>query len=222
MSPAARSKRISHADIPTAIGKPALRALAGAGIGTLTQLSRRTEVELLALHGVGPRAIGILKGALEANGKSFAPARRAKRPTAPAKRPSKTSKKVTEGPEAVEQFMRDLDHPLKPVVTAVRDAVLRVRKSIGEGIKWNAPSFHHGEHFATFNLRSPEHVLLVIHAGAKPRPDAAFRQQVPDPTSLVEWLAADRCVVRFTSVGDVRAKAAALQRFLDAWIERMA
>lgn len=219
MSPAARSKRSSHADIPAAIGTPALRALAGAGIHTLTQLSRRSEAELSALHGVGPKAIGILREALEANGKSFAPARGAKRPATPARKPSK---KVTEGPEAVEQFMRDLDHPLKPVVTAVRDAVLRVRKSIGEGIKWNAPSFHHGEHFATFNLRSREHVLLVIHAGARPRPDAAFRQQVPDPTSLVEWLAADRCVVKFTSVSDVRAKVAALQQFLDAWIERMA
>ncbi len=134
----------------------------------------------------------------------------------------KPSKKVTEGAEAVEQFMRGLDHPLKPVVTAVRDAVLRVRKSIGEGIKWNAPSFHHGAHFATFNLRSPEHVLLVIHAGARPRPEAAFRHQVPDPTSLVEWLAPDRCVVKFTSVGDVKARVAALQQFLDAWIECMA
>lgn len=133
-----------------------------------------------------------------------------------------TPKPAAERADAVEQFIRELDHPLKPVVKAVRDAVLRVRKPIGEGIKWNAPSFHHGEHFATFNLRSKEHVLLVIHAGAKPRPDAAFRHQVADPTNLVEWLAADRCVVKFTSVSDVKAKADALRRFLDAWIDCMA
>ncbi len=118
--------------------------------------------------------------------------------------------------------MRDLDHPLKAVVKAVRDAVLRVRKPIGEAVKWNAPSFHHGEHFATFNLRSKEHVLLVIHAGAKPRPGAAFRRQVADEDNLVEWLAADRCVVKFTSVSDVNAKADALRRFLEDWIDCMA
>ncbi len=56
---------------PPGIGKPATRALAGAGYTRLTQLTQVTEAELLRLHGVGPKAMGILREALAAAGKSF-------------------------------------------------------------------------------------------------------------------------------------------------------
>lgn len=53
------------------IGKPAQRALTERGITTLNQLSDYTEKELLAIHGVGPKAIGILKELLTKEGLSF-------------------------------------------------------------------------------------------------------------------------------------------------------
>lgn len=53
-------------DLPKAIGRPATRALAGAGITTLDQVAERSDAELLALHGVGPRALRILREALAA------------------------------------------------------------------------------------------------------------------------------------------------------------
>ncbi|GIE94512.1 hypothetical protein [Paractinoplanes rishiriensis] len=52
------------ADLPKAIGQPATRALAAAGITTLAQVAGYTDAELLALHGVGPKAIGILRASL--------------------------------------------------------------------------------------------------------------------------------------------------------------
>jgi hypothetical protein len=57
---------------PKGMGKPALRALASAGLDRLDQMTGVTESELLALHGVGPKAIGIIKVALRAQGKSLA------------------------------------------------------------------------------------------------------------------------------------------------------
>jgi hypothetical protein len=48
-------------DLPAAIGRPATRALAGAGITTLADVAARTDDELLALHGVGPRAVRLLR-----------------------------------------------------------------------------------------------------------------------------------------------------------------
>ncbi|GAB6936891.1 MmcQ/YjbR family DNA-binding protein [Isoptericola variabilis] len=48
-------------DLPAAIGRPATRALAGAGVTTLAEVGARTDAELLALHGVGPRAVRILR-----------------------------------------------------------------------------------------------------------------------------------------------------------------
>ncbi|AXB41214.1 hypothetical protein [Amycolatopsis albispora] len=55
-------------DLPAAIGKPATRALHNAGLGTLDQVATRTEAELLALHGVGPRAVRVLAETLAERG----------------------------------------------------------------------------------------------------------------------------------------------------------
>ncbi|WUI02574.1 hypothetical protein OHR68_12460 [Spirillospora sp. NBC_00431] len=51
-------------DLPKAIGGPATRALTGAGITTLAQVADLTDAELLAMHGVGPKAVRILREAL--------------------------------------------------------------------------------------------------------------------------------------------------------------
>ncbi|MGF0115003.1 hypothetical protein ACQFYA_01585 [Promicromonospora sp. Marseille-Q5078] len=51
-------------DLPAAIGRPATRALAGAGLTTLAAVGDRSDAELLAMHGVGPRAVRILRETL--------------------------------------------------------------------------------------------------------------------------------------------------------------
>lgn len=53
------------------IAKPAQRALKQAGFEYLEQLADTSEQELLALHGMGPKAVRILKDALKAKGMSF-------------------------------------------------------------------------------------------------------------------------------------------------------
>lgn len=55
------------------LSAPARRALEGAGIKTLAQLSRRTEGELLALHGFGPSSLPKLRAVLAERGLSFRP-----------------------------------------------------------------------------------------------------------------------------------------------------
>ncbi|ROS44910.1 helix-hairpin-helix domain-containing protein [Amycolatopsis thermoflava] len=59
-------------DLPRAIGRPATRALGNAGITTLDQVATRTEAELLALHGMGPKAVRILREALAETGRALA------------------------------------------------------------------------------------------------------------------------------------------------------
>ena len=56
----------SVGDLPATIGRPATRALAGARIVTLSDVAPLSDRELLALHGVGPRAVRILREALAA------------------------------------------------------------------------------------------------------------------------------------------------------------
>ncbi|MEO5876112.1 MAG: DNA-binding protein [Streptosporangiaceae bacterium] len=60
----------SETDFPK-IGAPATRALAHAGYVRLEQLTEVTEKELGKLHGMGPRALGILRAALAERGLSF-------------------------------------------------------------------------------------------------------------------------------------------------------
>jgi DNA-directed RNA polymerase alpha subunit len=60
------------------ISAPALRALTAAGYQRLEQLTQVSEAELLKLHGMGPKAIGILQQALQEKGLAFAEAQSGK------------------------------------------------------------------------------------------------------------------------------------------------
>ncbi|RPJ19024.1 MAG: hypothetical protein EHM33_30965 [Chloroflexi bacterium] len=61
----------SESDFPK-ISQPALRALTGAGIQRLEQLTKFSEAEIKQLHGMGPKALGQLGQALADRGLSFA------------------------------------------------------------------------------------------------------------------------------------------------------
>lgn len=58
---------------PPGVAKPAVRAFAAAGYTTLDQLTKARESDLATLHGMGPKALTILKAALQAKGKTFRP-----------------------------------------------------------------------------------------------------------------------------------------------------
>jgi hypothetical protein len=57
-------------DLPK-LAAPAHRALAGAGIANLKQLSKFTAAQVKALHGIGPNALMQLQAALAAKGLAF-------------------------------------------------------------------------------------------------------------------------------------------------------
>lgn len=56
---------------PPGMSGPSLRALDHAGIRSMEELTRRTEKELAAMHGMGPKGIRMLREGLEATGLSF-------------------------------------------------------------------------------------------------------------------------------------------------------
>ena len=117
----------------------------------------------------------------------------------------------------VDAFLRELEHPQDATIRRLRAVIQAADPRIGEGIKWNAPSFHvDGHHFATMQLRRRDSVLLVLHLGAAKRamPDGAIH----DPDGLLTWLAADRATASFGSAQDVDVHAAALQALLRQWM----
>ena len=58
-------------DLPTELAKPARRALEGAGYVKLEQFTVLSEVEVLKLHGMGPKALEQIRIALNDRGLSF-------------------------------------------------------------------------------------------------------------------------------------------------------
>lgn len=66
-----RSSDQQESDLPTGLSRPAQRALAGAGYSRLEQFARVSEAEVLRLHGMGPKALEMIRCALDARGLSF-------------------------------------------------------------------------------------------------------------------------------------------------------
>ncbi|MGQ7786093.1 hypothetical protein [Nesterenkonia sp. K-15-9-6] len=58
-------------DLPDRLGKTAVRELAHHGVRSLAEAAAHTPKELLAIHGVGPKAIRILTEVFEEKGLSW-------------------------------------------------------------------------------------------------------------------------------------------------------
>ena len=67
-----RSASIREA-FPAGLSRPALHALASAGFTDLHALSLWSEPEVASLHGMGPKAMGLLREALHVTGRDFRP-----------------------------------------------------------------------------------------------------------------------------------------------------
>ena len=179
------------------IGSPATRALEAAGYTRLEQLTKVTEAELGQLHGMGPKALGILRETLKAMGWSFKPDKVGKLLKKKGSPVSRTDK--------VDEFLENLSHPLKAEVEAVRSIIKGVSKDINEEVKWNAPSFNYkGEYLVTFNLRETKRIHLVFHNPLIP--------QVKN--NLLEGDYKDRRMTYFVNMNDIKTNKPLLEKAL--------
>jgi hypothetical protein len=119
---------------------------------------------------------------------------------------------------AVDEFMAKLKHPCKAEVQALREVILAADPSIGEGVKWNSPSYRTREYFATTNLRAKEGIGVILHLGAKVRELPAGGVAIEDSDKLLKWLGKDRAMVEFSDSAEIRRKKAAFQALLRRWI----
>ena len=55
---------------------------------------------------------------------------------------------------------------MKPVVMAMREAILAADPRLGEAIKWQAPTFTYKGNIASFFPKSKKHASLMFHKGA--------------------------------------------------------
>lgn len=142
----------------------------------------------------------------------------------PPKKPAKAPARQPEhdNPVAVDALIAAIDHPLVPLIQRIGSAILTSGKGITEGVKWNSPSFYCHGWFATVNLRDRAGkgrggVLVVLHHGAKARPDASLRDTIKDAAGLLHWHAADRASVGFADAEEFESKRAAFVKLIGQW-----
>ena len=134
-----------------------------------------------------------------ASGKATAskasPARAARKAAAMKKAIEQVIAPIESDKAVVGAYIRDLDHPFKAEIEAVRAIILGASPKITERIKWNAPSFFYKEDLGAFHPRATEfaHLVLLFPGGAG----------VPAKSSLLEGTAKDRREARFHSLGDI-------------------
>jgi len=120
----------------------------------------------------------------------------------------------------LEEYLRELVHPRKKELQALRKLILGADPAVDEGFKWNSLSFRTQDWFATINVTGAG-LRLVLHRGAKAKAGAQKGMKIADPARLLVWPAKDRCLVSITSAKDLREKRAALQSILREWIEQL-
>ena len=175
----------------------ATRALEATGYTNLKQLTKVTEAELAQLHGMGPKALVILREALKAEGLSFKQGQAGEKLKKKGSPVSRTDK--------VDAFLRELNHPLKAEIEAVRSIIKGVNKGIAEEVKWKAPSFNYkGEYLVTFNLWETERIHLVFH-----NPQIAKVK-----SELLEGNYENRRMMYLADMKDIKAKKAKLEKVL--------
>lgn len=99
----------------------------------------------------------------------------------------------------------------------LREAIRAADPTLSEQIKWNAPSF--GRDFddrVTLVVR-PRSVQIVLHRGMKVQDSTGFTFN--DQSGLIKWAAADRGVMTFTTVDEVRANLAAAVATCMVWVK---
>lgn len=139
-----------------------------------------------------------------------------------AKGPStKSTTRGAAAPESVETFLSSLDHPSKPEILVLRQIILAADPTIAESIKWKAPSFHTSEHFATMNLRVKTGIGVIMHFGARKNEISTTGVTIPDPDSLLEWLAKDRAMVTFRDLNDIAARRSPFTELIREWINHV-
>ncbi len=119
---------------------------------------------------------------------------------------------AVDGTQIVDAYMRDVDHPFKQEMQAVREIILGASPKILERIKWNAPSFYYKEDLGAFHPRATEYAHLILLF-----PDG---KGMDDSSGLLEGNHKDRREAKFYSMDDVLKKKPALEKLVKSWVAR--
>ncbi|MCC6412487.1 MAG: DUF1801 domain-containing protein [Saprospiraceae bacterium] len=127
-------------------------------------------------------------------------------------------------PAAVTAYLQNLEPAQGIVAETVRQVFLQAHPTIGEQIKWNAPSFFYTGEMPAFDAKTYQRDLAVMHLRKGPVmlvfPNGA---SLEDPTGILEGKYTDgRRMLTLKSVEDVEKCKAALEAMVRKWAEGIA
>ena len=109
----------------------------------------------------------------------------------------------------VDAWMAKYENPMKPVVQAVREAILKADKRMTETIKWQAPTFMYKGNLASFFPKAKQHASLMFHTGAS----------IPGDFPSFEGGKETGRMMKFADLADVKRKTPELKRIVKAWCD---
>ncbi len=114
---------------------------------------------------------------------------------------------------SVDIFMAEVNHPLKPVMEALRTIIKDASPKLSERIKWNAPSYYYKKDMAAFHFRNPEEIkiIFIFYNG----------NMLEAEPGLLTGDYKDRRIATFSSLKEVKQKKSALTGFVKAWVALM-
>jgi uncharacterized protein YdhG (YjbR/CyaY superfamily) len=112
--------------------------------------------------------------------------------------------------DEVDAWMAKYDNPMKPVVQAVREVILKADKRISETIKWQAPTFMYKGNLASFFPKAKQHASLMFHTGASIVGEFPSLEGGKDTSRMM----------KFVDLADVKAKSGELKRLVKAWCDQ--
>lgn len=134
-------------DFPGPIGAPATRALTRAGILGWTDLADWADSDLAELHGVGPKAIRLLGGALAERKKSF------------------SDESSATGRAQVDDFLAALPEPQRSTLQTVRERLLELVPTAGEKLSYSMPAVTVGDMAVAGYDAFKNHCGYFAHSG---------------------------------------------------------
>jgi hypothetical protein len=124
----------------------------------------------------------------------------------------------------VNDYMQSLQHPLADVAAYIRQLILSIDKTIGEGIYWNAPTFFYTGIMPAFNPKEYKRYIVGFVFNKKDCIRLVFLRgaDVTDKTGLLEGDYKDgRRLINFTSIADVTSKKKALKQIIKQLLKKI-
>ena len=115
---------------------------------------------------------------------------------------------MNKNPE-VDAWLAAYDNPMKPVVAAMREHILKCDPRIGEAIKWQSPTFVYKGNIASFFPKAKKHASLMFHKGA----------EIPGSFAHLEGDGKEARSFKVASLEDLDVKASELAAICIAWCD---